>query len=151
MPDINLLPQDIKPKEYAIKISNNLKKIAILILIIFIVSVSVSYAGIFFFSQRTKSSIKKQETYKAEIAKMERTEQRLVLLKNRIDKVDNLMSKPNVKQDAMFLENINNIVNQEKIKLPTIEVTLTENQVEIVSSNLSDVNSLVSDLLNSNN
>lgn len=150
MPDINLLPQDIKPKESAIKISNNLKKLAILILLIFIVSLSISYAGIFFFNQKTKSSLKKQGSYKAEIAKLERTEQRLVLLKNRIDKINNLMSKPSVNKDVLFLENINSMVNREQIKLPTVEVALNENQVEIVSANLSDVKNLVSDLLNSN-
>jgi len=89
--DINLLPQGLKPKKYALTLSKNLKKVLIIGFCLFAILATVSLATIFVLSARMKSSVAKQDDLKSEIKNLEQSEQKLVLVKDRLGKIESIL------------------------------------------------------------
>ena len=106
MSAINLLPQELKPKGMALRISLTLKKVARLSAIIFLVFTMVLTGVFFVLSSQVKQSTDKQYGLKIQIEALEETEQRLFLLKDRLGKVEGTMSVNSAKEEIEVFEDV---------------------------------------------
>ena len=113
MATINLLPQELKPKGYVVKLTLRLKKIATSMAIIFFVLVVFLGGAILILTLSMRSSIQRQESLKAEIKLLEDTEQRLVLIRDRLNKVDLILSEKDANEAVSILKDVNGILPQE--------------------------------------
>ena len=86
MEQINLIPKDLVPKQSIIKTSGVFRQIVIVGFIIFIVA-SIGISGLYFFySREFKISQGRISELKSNIKSLEKTEARLILVKDRLDK-----------------------------------------------------------------
>ena len=83
MANINLLPQELKPKAYVVKLSKTVKKVAIASVIGLIVVTTVLIAGVVLLSTQLSASVKKQKELTTEIENLRNVEQRLYFIRNR--------------------------------------------------------------------
>lgn len=104
MNDINLLPQELKPSKSVLKLSENLKKMALLSVLVLLISVTLSLGAYLFYGQRVSSSLANQEKLKTEIKAMEKTEQRIVLVKDRLSKINLISANPRANDEVVTLD-----------------------------------------------
>lgn len=86
MAQINLLPTDSAPRPTVIRTSGVVRKILTVGFIIFIVAATVLAALYFFYSRDIKASSARTSELKTNIKALEVTEQRLLLVKDRLEK-----------------------------------------------------------------
>lgn len=128
---INLLPQELKPKGYVVKLSVRLKKYAITLAVLFLVLVVFLGGAIFVLSLRMRSSLERQESLKAEIKLLEDTEQKLVLIRDRLEKIDLILSEKDSRGAVSILKEVNGILSEEtditeaQLKAQGLDLTLT--------------------------
>jgi hypothetical protein len=87
---INLLPHELMPKKYALKLSKSLKRFIILGFAIFTIATIVVIGAIVVLAQRNKQAIKEMEQLTTEIENLNATEQRLILVRDRLEKIDKI-------------------------------------------------------------
>ncbi|MCH7730463.1 hypothetical protein IID21_02915 [Patescibacteria group bacterium] len=87
----NLLPADLAPKESIIKLSNNLKKISVIGYSLFIVAGLASAAFFFYLSNEVSKASSTTEQYKQSISSLEKTEQKLILIRDRVEKAEKIL------------------------------------------------------------
>lgn len=104
MVDINLLPSDLTPKKEIIKVSKKVKKVSIIGYSAIIVIALVFGGTYFFLFNQIRKTENKQSELKNTITSLEQTEQRLILVKDRLQKVDQVMSKPSANTEVDNLE-----------------------------------------------
>lgn len=85
---INLLPPDLGPQRGFLKLSRVLKNLSILSFFIFLVIFMVSLAFYFLASSELKDQTAKNEQLKQEVRALEQTESALVVLKDRLGKIE---------------------------------------------------------------
>jgi len=128
MRDINLLPQELKPKGYAIKLSRSLRKIGVVFLVVFLI-VSIFAAGSFaILSIRIRDSNNRQSKLKTEIRAQEQTEQKLILVQDRISKVTSILSSGDSREEVGVLKDVISILPPE---MAITKVNLTDSKAEI--------------------
>jgi len=88
---LNLLPADLAPKESVIKLSNNLKKISVIGYSLFIIVGLASTAFFFYLSNEVSRVSSTTEQYKQSISSLEKTEQRLILVRDRVGKAKEVL------------------------------------------------------------
>ena len=93
MANINLLPTELKPKGQILKASKLLKKVSLVALLVFIVFAVLVFGSLIFLSTSIKSSQSNQEDLKSKVKALEQTEQRLVLVKDRLKKIAKVFSR----------------------------------------------------------
>ena len=86
MPDVNLLPTQLPQDRGKLKIAENLKKISLVTGILFAMASVLGIILIIFLSSEVRTSLTRQQDLKQKISALEATEQRLFLIKDRIDK-----------------------------------------------------------------
>src|SRR3990172_8063149 len=139
---INLLPQEFKPKGYVVTVSHTLRKVAVLLLTVFLVG-SVAILGAFIFtSQRIKGSNSMQEELKTEIETLEATEQRLILLKDRLDKVKTIEDANNSGEEVTVLGNVSDLFS-EGITPKGILVSKGLTQVSVYADSLANLSHFI--------
>ncbi len=138
MARINLLPQELKPKGYILKLSKTLNKLALISIAVLLASALVILGSFIFFSQQTKASIKKQESLRSEIKALEATEQKLVLVKDRIQKIDNVLNLENATDEVKVLKKVTEIL-PEGVSLNNISVSDGSVSLEVASASLSGI------------
>lgn len=131
MADINLLPQELKPSGTILKISARLKAFALLGVIFFMISAALYFSALFFLNYRITSSQEEQESLKTQIKALEKTEQRLVLVKDRLTKISTVSKKPKVNDE---LERLMAVSDLFPTNTNLVEVELTENNAGVVIS-----------------
>lgn len=89
---VNLLPLDLAPKESVVKLSNNLKKIAVLGFSLFLVAALSSLAFYFYLTNEVVRVSGQVEQKKKSIISLEATEQRLILIRDRVQKAEKVLS-----------------------------------------------------------
>lgn len=100
MQKINLLPEGFGIKESSIKLSKNLKRIAVF-LFIFLLAVFVASIGTFIFMRaQVNQSIEKKAELEIQIKALEETEKRLFLVKDRLRIVDDIYNSDNSFDEA---------------------------------------------------
>jgi hypothetical protein len=150
MKDINLLPEELKPSSSVIKLSANLKKIALLGVVILFISLTLSLGAYLFFSQRVSSTLTEQENIKVQIKTMEKTEQRLVLVKDRLGKIGSVYRSPRANDEVEKLNTVSSLFPENTF---VEEVDLNENNanVAISSATLDNVTIYLASVISSGN
>lgn len=106
MHGINLLPADLTPKKSILKLSSAAKKISIVGYSLVLIS-AVVFVGIFFMlSRQIQTSLSNQARLKSTISSLEQTEQRLILVKDRLEKVDKVLGSKSANQEIEFFDDL---------------------------------------------
>lgn len=132
MRNINLLPQEFKPKGFVLKISQGLKKLVLGGLIICIVS-ALAVSLIFFKNYLQFNQLQKEEDELVkQIQAAEATEHKYVLLKDRLTKIESFRKSPSaVAGVSAFKEITANL--PEGIVFKKMEVINNENNFDITT------------------
>jgi hypothetical protein len=148
MNEINLLPQEMKPSGLIIKLSANLKKAAFLGVLILLISVSLSLGTYIFFSQRVSASLSNQEELKNQIKALERTEQRLVLVKDRLEKINFLNRQPRANDEVEKLNFVTGLFPQDTF-VERIDLEKNNAKIAISSTNLDNIATYLASVISS--
>ena len=148
MVGINLLPQDLKPKGYVVTVAKTLRKVALVALVFFIFGGSILFGVFIFFNQRIRSSESKQEEVKTEIKAQEKTEQRLILLKDRIDKISNVQGISNANSKVSVLDEVHQLFTE---GITPKEVNLKDDEalVKVYASSLTNLSNFITQITHS--
>jgi len=128
MPEINLLPQELKPKGYAIKLSKTFRKVATIGLVIFFVFFLLFVAASIFLSYQTRNLKAKEVALKNEIVAHEQTEQKLVLVADRLQKISEIKSSDDAKQEVGIIQSV---MGKNPQNIIIEEVTLTRDSAKL--------------------
>jgi hypothetical protein len=134
---VNLLPKELRPKKYIVKISKVLTNVSLIALLVFIISAVTVTSVYFVISGRLKSSQEKHEELITQIKALEETEQKIVLIKDRLEKVSEMKSRVSATERVDILEDVLNISDG----IATVEEsTLTEDKTNILMAANSSLN-----------
>lgn len=103
MTTFNLLPKGLRPKESLIKLSSSLKKTSLIGYIALVILALAFIGGFLVLSNQFNSVTESQVNLKTRIETLEVTEQRLVLIKDRLAKVDQVLE---VDSSSTNIENL---------------------------------------------
>lgn len=148
MEEINLLPQELKPNGSILKIAKNLKSIALLGVVVVFLSVIFSFGAFFFLDNKVTTSINKQENLKQQIKALEKTEQRIVLLKDRLGKLNSISKKPRANDEVERL-NIVSELYPENTYVEFVELDKNYAGVTISSEKLDNIASYLASVVSS--
>jgi hypothetical protein len=135
MAQINLLPKDLAPKPSVVKASSAVKKLTTLGVILLIVSL-VSSIGLFivFSNQLRESTLRKAELEK-NIKALQATEQRLVLIKDRLALINEVMGRESVADELTAISLlIGNLPEGVLIKQAKLEKSTTSTSFQAQDS-----------------
>ena len=146
MAGINLLPIDLSSKRGSAKASENIKKLVIILGGIFSIAVLISIIFIVFLKSEINASEVKQKNYKQNIQSLEGTEQKLFLIKDRIDKIQ--ITKKDADAGAAFAPLNKTLLNLPAgVAVSSIDVSSLGTKFSVTSTNSLDaakfLNSLV--------
>lgn len=150
MPNINLLPADVRPKESVVKTSRIVKKLIIVVFSLFILSISVFGATYYRNLRKLKTTAGRISDLKTSISALEQTEQKLVLVKDRLSKISDVLSMPSVVGEIEILKDINDLSNS-KIVIDTASLSVDNVMFTINVSDSETLVNLFSDLSNKKN
>lgn len=150
MNEINLLPQELKPDRRVMGLANNLKKISFLGAFIFLLAVTLALATYLLFQQRTTSSLANQEKLKNQIEAMEETEQRLVLVKDRLTKISSIRQKGDSNDEVVKLVDVSSLF-PEGVKMSLVELAPDNAVIAVSSENLSQITSYLAAVISNGN
>lgn len=106
MADINLLPQELKPNKTVLIMSKKLRKVSI-ILGFFLLIVAIAMGSVYFFYfKRTEGTLTKQTELENQIRSLEETEQRLVLIKDRVSKIRSVTSSGSIAEEVNITKRV---------------------------------------------
>lgn len=106
MPAINLLPKDLTPKEGVVKVSDLIKKIVTIGFTGLLISL-LAFIGLYYYiNEKIKEAQVRQEAIMIEISALEQTEVRLVLVKDRIQKSESILSIDTAEDEAVSLSSL---------------------------------------------
>lgn len=106
MESINLLPEVFKLNRSVVKLSKTLKKVSAIVFVLLALVVSVSIGGFFVYKNRLNELTAKQNELKSQIKALKETEQRLVLVKDRLERVGNIYAKETPYKSVLTLEEL---------------------------------------------
>jgi len=126
--DFNLLVKSKEPRKDT-KFAKTLKKAVISSFVILTISTGTVVGTMFYLSNKINTSLAEQEELKKEIVSLENTEQRLVLVKDRLDKIVKVFKQDTAADEVDILEyTVNNLpsgVAIQSIKLSGNHVTVS--------------------------
>lgn len=103
MADINLLPQELKPKGSVVKLAKLLKKLVVGGTVTLFIAVGLLVALYFILSRRVSVLKENNTVIVREITALEKTEQRLFLVKDRLSKIDSVGKAANAYDETDLL------------------------------------------------
>ena len=106
MPAINLLPKDLTPKEGVVKVADLIKKIVTIGFTALLISLIALAASYFYINGKIKEAQVRQDNIKIEISALEQTEVRLVLVKDRLQKSESILSVDTAKNEIVSLSSL---------------------------------------------
>jgi|SRR3989344_890472 len=146
---INLLPTELRPKSYALKLSVSLRKIAIISTIVFLVVSTFLTAAYLLIGNRANASLKKQDDLKRQIKTYEDTEKKLVLIEDRLDKIKTISKSENVNDELAMLKNV--IINSYSgAYIKDVELKTDKAVVLVVAGSSLDITNFFRSLLQNN-
>lgn len=132
---VNLLPTELLEKKGPYKLAESLKNIAIAGFAIFFAFLFGAFAYTLILSAQTRSSETKQNQLKQTIIALEETEQKMVLVKDRIGKANKIYSKSDISTSVENFELINaNLSSNVFLMEAKIDDKKTEGSYSISSS-----------------
>jgi hypothetical protein len=139
--DINLLPQEFKPKGYVLKLSQTLKKLVIFGLVVFLITASI-IAGLFVTSSIKSNSITTENSkLVSEIKALEKTEQRYVLIKDRLKRIDKIKKEPGSYDGIDTVKEIADSLPSE-ILLTGVDISKEAAKFSVITNNSTNISQL---------
>jgi hypothetical protein len=148
MSEINLLPQELRPRGSILKLSKNLKNIALLALVTLLLFVTLSLGAYFILDNRTSASTTNQEDLKQQIKALQQTEQRLVLIKDRLGKINSISKEPRANDEVERL-NIVSTLFPENTYVEAVELDVKNAAVVISSDTLDNIAAYLASVVSS--
>jgi hypothetical protein len=148
MSGINLLPQELRPKTYAIKLSKTLKHAATISLTILFVALAVAAGVYFFLVYRGRTISNNGQIATNEIKTLEKTEQKLVLLHDRLEKIETITADTRSSDSALAFKEIVASLPQDvsvsdvKIDQSYLDLTVTAGSSSLLTRFFSTVTGL---------
>jgi Tfp pilus assembly protein PilN len=139
--DINLLPQELRPKRSVLKLSVTLKKIGLISVVFLVIGAVLITALIVFFTQRTQVSLDEQSKLTNQIKSLQATEQKLVLVRDRVQKINSIISKDSTKAQIMAFKTFLGLLPASAV-LDTISVDPGGLEVRVGITTLDEVTGL---------
>jgi Tfp pilus assembly protein PilN len=106
MSEINLLPEDIHPKAKVYKLAGVVRRLSIVLAIVLVFSTSGAVVFYFINQEQIQKSQEKQDSLTTSINSMQGVEQKIVLLKDRADKIDAVRKADDTSKQVALLEEI---------------------------------------------
>ena len=106
MANINLLPTDLGPDKAVADMSVKIKRTATLLAAFLVVLITLAVGSVVLITNRAKESIQTQQELKASIKALEATEQKLILIKDRVDKSSQVFAADNATEHVEELEGL---------------------------------------------
>ena len=144
---INLLPEEFKPKGYILDLSRTVRKFAMVVVVFFLVVGLLALGSYFLLSYRINASIANQEGLKNQIKTLEQTEQKIVLVQDRLTKIKEIKSKSSIVEEIGTLESVlekvgeNVAVSQVELKPSVAKVVVSAGSSINLTRFLGDLNS----------
>lgn len=138
MAGINLLPSEKKPKGYAVKASKTLKKIAVLSLIVLFVGLMIYAGSSVFLNIQRRSFISKEDKLKSEIKALQQTEQKLILVEDRLSGIKNILSANNTNDEVQTIGTILSN-NPQNVSITGIKLDTQTAVINIAANNSADL------------
>lgn len=147
MKGINLLPEELKPKTYAINLSKDLRKYATMGLVIFFIALMVMGGTYFALNIRQTALNKTESNLKKQVKSYEASEQKLVLVEDRLTKIGSVLSKHTSSDSLNSLELVKNNL-PENVQIYGVEIKPEEADITIVTGTSSDLGKFITALSN---
>lgn len=148
MSEINLLPEEHKPKGYALKVSHAFRKVQLLLFSILLLTIIMIAAANIILTVQNNKLVNKSEELKQEVQALTQTEQKLILFEDRVKKIKSIESGSKTYEKAQAIQNI-------ILEIPA-EVTLKSYVIDddasvltVTSTSSSDLTKYFSYILNS--
>lgn len=144
MRNINLLPDEYKVKTPLFKFFLNLKKIALVELSVFFVILGSLFGYFLYLKYEIDISLKRQEVLKNEVKSLEKEEQQFVLIKDRLRKIENIISKQSQSSTANVFVSLRDLfplqyLQQADMGGGKIEITFLFPSADILTQFLSNI------------
>ncbi|MCH7641080.1 hypothetical protein IID22_02715 [Patescibacteria group bacterium] len=149
MATINLLPKDLTPKESFVKLASTLKRASIIGFIALIVLALALLGGFAVLSRQLTTSSDDQSSLKSKIVALETTEQRLVLLQDRLERIDHDLAIDTASDEIEQLEKLTDLL-PEGVTLQEVNLSPTSSTVAISTANSKTLSQFLAILLGSN-
>jgi len=145
MADLNLLPSDLKANKDVAKTARNLSKITFAIGFLFVVAAAVGGAALFLFTQQATRLSENQQTLRENVSALEDTEQSLILVRDRIQRVQNILSSrgsyESVKKSDDIIANL-----AENAEFESLEVRSDLSKLTIILKDSDALSNLITEL-----
>jgi len=146
---INLLPQELKPKGSSLALAKTLKKIALILLLLFLVSSMTIISAFLLYDRKLNQSVKYQENLTKEITALQKTEHKIVLLADRIDKFSKISNLGSANKGVSILEKVSNHFS-EGITFKDATLNADSTKIAVYSDNLENLSRFILELVSSN-
>lgn len=143
---INLLPPELRPKGYLIGISKTINKISLISILVLLISGSLILASYIFLKHQLSTSVKKQNEFKNSINALEGTEQKMILIRNRLQKINEIETSENVNKSIAILEGLLETVD-ERIILDEVELKPASAEIVIIAGGSLDLTRFLRDVV----
>jgi len=100
---INLLPSEFVPKGSVAKIGKSIRRFGFVIIILFFIVASFSGVSIYLLGRRMISSRESTSKLKNELDALRGSEQSLILVQDRVKKIDSVNKKKDAKEEIDIL------------------------------------------------
>lgn len=150
MADINLLPQELKPNKSVLIIAKKLKKVSIIFSSFLILTFLLVLGAQYYYTKKIKESASRQMDLETQIKSMEDTEQQLVLIKDRIEKIISIVSLGTISEEVDIVGKVSEIlpegmlVKSITLDKDMVQMTVVTNGLIQASQYISSVTSLPS-------
>lgn len=148
MAKINLLPVELSPSKGSSKLALIIKKITFYAGGIFLLGALAAIALIFFLTSQLKTSLAKEDSLKQNIASLQKTEQQLFIIKDRISKIK--QAESGSLADASFVK-VDSILSNlpPNLSVNSIEIDSTKTKFSVLSKDSLGMASFLNNLINS--
>jgi len=135
MQDINLLPVELKPNSSVVKAAKKIGKINLILGSFLILFILTLLGTLFFYSEAIKGSREEQKSLEEGILALSATEQRLVLIKDRISKISEVFSKGSTFEETKTVRAILGLL-PENLTIDSITFDREVLKVDVAAENL---------------
>lgn len=148
MPAINLLPKDLTPKQGVLKIADLIKKLVTIGFITLVMSLVSMIGALYLISRQLEESTTAKERLKIEISALEDTEVRLVLVKDRLQKAQSVLSVNTTKDELENFQSLISIV-PEGVLVKNVVLKIDGSELSISTQSSSKLAELLARLVSS--
>ncbi|QQS39547.1 hypothetical protein IPM62_02960 [Candidatus Woesebacteria bacterium] len=131
MANINLLPTDLGPDPQVAKVSEKLVRFVTFLTACLVILIIVSIASFELITRKINETNTNKENLKASISSLETTEQKLILIKDRIDKSSTVISEETASKQ---IEEIEGLITSVPSGVTIVQSEVFPQRTEIVFS-----------------